>query len=214
MSTLPAMRIKSRWFKPGETHDAAEQAGVMAFIVWRVSHQMLKRMRGADFDIDAGPAYFAFMREVLVFLVAVTDRMAHQRLDEQGRHDFTVALVRHLVRTYDENLTELYGAPRSGEPDWGDALLDQINEVVAHYAEFGADPHVDARAGFTPDFGFVRYLGRRLEPVVPEKDRLWVIDQVMAIEVPEALDIVQRSMHELWDPTPRPVRRRAGMSGE
>jgi hypothetical protein len=140
--------------------------------------------------------------------------MAHQRLDEQGRHDFTVALVRHLVRTYDENLTELYGAPQGGEADWGDALLDQINEVVAHYAEFGADPRGDASAGFSPDFGFVRYFGRRLEPVVPEKDRLWVIDQVMAIEVPEALDIVQRSMRELWDPTPRPVRRRAGLSGE
>ena len=34
---------------------------------WRIN--MLKRMREADFDIDAGPPYFGFMREVLVFLL-------------------------------------------------------------------------------------------------------------------------------------------------
>jgi hypothetical protein len=56
--------------------------------------------------------------------------------------------------------------------------------AVGHYAEFGADPESDPAAGFQPDFAFVRYLGHRLEPTVPEKDRRWVIDQVMAAEHP------------------------------
>ena len=106
MSTLPTMRIKTRWFKSGETKSETEQAGAMAFIVWRVAQQMLKRMRGAQFDIDAGPQYFAFMREVLVFLVAVTDRIAHARLSAAGRAEFTVALVRHLARTLQESEDE------------------------------------------------------------------------------------------------------------
>jgi hypothetical protein len=80
MST-PAMRLKSHWFKPGAEKSPAEQASAMAFIVFRVAQNLLKRMRGAHFDIDAGPPYFAFLREVLVFLVAITDRMAHARLD-------------------------------------------------------------------------------------------------------------------------------------
>ncbi len=106
MSTTPhtpAMRIKSHWFKPGAAKTPADHASAMAFIVWRVAQSMLKRMRGAQFDIDAGQPYFAFMREVLVFLVAVTDRIAHARLEPEARVEFTVALVRHLARILQEN---------------------------------------------------------------------------------------------------------------
>ncbi|MFZ2649160.1 MAG: hypothetical protein WA210_03540 [Burkholderiaceae bacterium] len=214
MSTLPTMRIKSRWFKAGEQKGDAEQASAMAFIVWRVAQQMLKRMRGANFDIDAGPQYFAFMREVLVFLVAVTDRIAHARLSEAGRSEFTVALVRHLARTLQESEDEWLGAAGPGAPSHCDTFIDLVNEVTQHYGEFGAEPGVaDKEPGFHPDFAFVRYLGKRLESTLPEKDRLWVIDQVMAAEAPEAVAIVQSSMRNLYDPVPsRP--RRSVMSGD
>ncbi|MDP1900599.1 MAG: hypothetical protein Q8K96_09115 [Rubrivivax sp.] len=212
--TTPAMRIKSHWFKPGAGKSAAEQASAMAFIVFRVAQNMLKRMRGAHFDIDAGPLYFAFLREVLVFLVTVTDRIAHARLDAQARSEFTVALVRHLARTLQENEHDLLGPVAAGAPSYADTFVDLVNEVTQHYAEFGADPGpADATAGFQPDFAFVRYLGHRLEPTLPEKDRLWVIEQVMAAEAPEAVSVVQRSMRDLFDPAPRPARR-AGVSGE
>ena len=215
MSTLPTMRIKSRWFKTGEPKRDAEQASAMAFIVWRVAHQMLERMRGAQFDIDVGPQYFAFMREVLVFLVAVTDRIAHARLSPQGRAEFTVALVRHLGRTLQESEDEWLGAPAAGEASRSDTFIELVNDVTQHYAEFGAEPGVlDDGAGFQPDFGFVRYLGTRLEPTLPEKDRRWVIEQVMAAEAPEALGIVQSSMRDLYNPAPTRRPRRSAMSGD
>ncbi|HRD86080.1 MAG TPA: hypothetical protein PLF63_13015 [Rubrivivax sp.] len=211
MST-PAMRIKSHWFKPGEPKSPAEQASATAFIVFRVAQNLLKRMRGADFDIDAGPPYFAFLREVLVFLVAVTDRMAHARLEAQARHEFTVALVRHLARNLQENEDHLLGPPPPGRPSHADTFIDLVNEVTGHYAEFGADPEATG-PGFQPDFAFVRYLGRRLEPTLPEKDRRWVVEQVMAAEAPEAVATVRRSMDNLFDPAPRRARR-SSMSGE
>jgi hypothetical protein len=208
------MRIKSRWFKAGEPKSAAEQASAMAFIVFRVAQNMLKRMRGAHFDIDAGAPYFAFLREVLVFLVAVTDRIAHARLEPGARVEFTSALVRHLARTLQENEHDLLGPVAPGAASHGDTFIDLVNEVVQHYAEFGADPMTpDDGAGFHPDFGFVRYLGHRLEPTLPEKDRHWVIEQVMAAEAPEAIGIVQRSMRDLYDAAPRRARR-AALSGD
>jgi len=209
---LPAMRIKNQWFKSDAPKTPAEQASAMAFIVWRVAHQMLKRMRGADFDIDAGTPYFAFMREVLVFLIAVTDRIAFERLGADVRQAFTQALVGHVARTLQENEDGLLGVPPAGAPSHADTFIDLVNEVVGHYAEFGADPAppVDAQGCFHPDFAFVRYLGTRLEPTLPEKDRRWVLDQVMAVETPEALGIVQRSMRGLLDPpSPRRARRPA-----
>jgi hypothetical protein len=214
VTTLPTMRLKTRWFKPGGAKGDAEQASAMAFIVWRVAQQMLKRMRGANFDIDAGPQYFGFMREVLVFLVAVTDRLAFARLSDAGRGEFTVALVRHLARTLQDSEDEWLGAAATGAPSRADTFIDLVNEVTQHYAEFGAEPGAaDDAAGFQPDFAFVRYLGKRLEPTLPEKDRPWVIDQVMAAEAPEAVAIVQRSMRNLYEPgEDRP--RRAAMSGE
>ena len=214
--TPPALRLKSHWFKGENSKSAAEQASVIAFIVWRLAHSMLGRMRGAQFDIDIGRPYFAFMREVLVFLLALTDRIAFERLPAPEREPFTVALVRHVARTLQENEDRLLGVPATGEPRHADTFIDLVNDVVGHSAEFGADPTPPADAwGFQPGFGFVRYLGSRLEPALPEKDRRWVLDQVMAIEAPQAVSLVQRSMRDLLDPTasPRPARRRT-LSGE
>ena len=217
MSTTPqtpAMRIKSHWFKPGADKSPADHASAMAFIVFRVAQSMLKRMRGAHFDIDAGVPYFAFMREVLVFLIALTDRLAHARLGAEARAEFTVALVRHVARTLAENEQDLLGPPAAAGPPYADSFIDLVNEVTQHYAEFGADPSPAAGdAGFHPDFAFVRYLGSRLESTLPEKDRRWVIDPVMASEAPEAIAIVQRSMRDLHDAQPRRARRTT-MSGE
>jgi len=208
------MRVKSHWFRPGAEKSPAEQASAMAFIVWRVAQQMLKRMRGADFDIDAGTPYFAFMREVLVFLIALTDRIAAARLTPADRVEFTTAFVNHLARTLQGNADDLLGAPPAGEASHGDTFIDLVNEVTQHYAEFGADPgSMGDDAGFQPDFAFVRYLGHRLEPTLPAKDRRWVIDQVMAVEAPDAIGVVQRAMRDLYDATPRRARR-TSMSGD
>lgn len=205
-----AIRLKNRWFRDASAKSAAEQASAMAFIVWRVAHQMLKRMRGADFAIDAGRPYFDFMREVLVFLIALADRIAHERLAADARQEFTVALVRHVARTLADNEDELLGAPPAGAASHADTFIDLVNEVVQHYAEFGADPQPPAGIDvFHPDFAFVRYLGARLAPTVPEAEQPWVLDQVMAIEAPAAVAQVQRSMRELFDPSPRRARRGA-----
>jgi hypothetical protein len=210
---LPAMRIKSQWFKSDGPKSAEQQASAMAFIVWRTSLNMLKRMRGADFDVDAGAPYFAFMREVLVFLIAVVDRIAYVRMDGDERSAFTTALVRHCADTLADNENDLLG-PRADGQSSQDSFVDLVNEVVDHYAEFGADALVvEPDASFTPSFGFMRYLGNRLAPTLPAKDQRWVLDQVMATEAPEAVDIVRGAMLDLLSAEPRKARR-ARLSGD
>ena len=210
---LPAMRIKSQWFKSDGPKSAEQQASAMAFIVWRTSLNMLKRMRGADFDVDAGTPYFAFMREVLVFLIAVVDRIAYLRMDAAERSAFTTALVRHCAGTLADNENDLLG-PRADGQSSQDSFIDLVNEVVNHYAEFGADSAiVEPDASFTPSFGFMRYLGSRLAPTLPAKDQHWVLDQVMASEAPEAVEVVQSAMRNLLSTEPRKARR-TGVSGD
>ena len=207
------MRIKSHWFKAGAPKSAEQQASAMAFIVWRVALNMLKRMRGADFDIDAGVPYFAFMREVLVFLIAVVDRTAYAKMDGDARNTFTTAMVRRCADTLAGNETDLLG-PRGEAASYQDSFIDLVNEVTPHYAEFDADPATAGTdAAFAPGFAFLRYLGSRLEPTLPAKDQRWVLDQVMAIEAPEAVDIVRKAMLDLMSTEARPSRR-SSMSGE
>ncbi len=64
-----------------------------------------------------------------------------------------------------------------------------------------------------PDFAFMRYLGSRIEALMPAKDRAWVLDQVMAIEAPEAVEMLQRSLDGVLSTEPRKPRR-AGLSGD
>lgn len=210
----PTPRIKSHWFKAGQGHSAQQQASAAAFTAWRLARHMLDRMRHAGFDIDIGPPYFRFLREVLGFLVVLADRIAHARLAPAQREAFTVAMARHLARILQDSEDDLLGLPEAGQPSHADSFIDLVNELSAHYADFGPDPTAPADdAGFHPGFAFVRYLGCRLEPVLPAKDRRWVLEQVMASEAPDAVTLMQRAMHDLFDPAPRAARR-AGVSGD
>jgi hypothetical protein len=216
MSTAqpPALRIKSHWFKPGAPKSAEQQGSAVAFTVWRLAHHMVKRMRGARFDIDVGAPYFEFLREALVFLIAVADRSAHARLDGPTRAGFVQSLAAHCADTLAGNETDLLGPAAAGVPSYRDRFIDLLNELLPHYAEFGADAQADAAQGFVPDFGFVRYFGSRLEPTLPQKDRRWVIDQVMAIEAPHAVQLVNGALLDLLSTEPRRARRSRSLSGD
>ncbi len=201
-----AIRIKNQWFNSDRPKTAQETASAMAFIVWRVTQNMVKQMREARFDIDVGPQYFAFMREVLVFLIQAVDRMAFDRMPAEERAAFTTALVLRVAEILEESELEWLGEPTAGQDRWRDRFIDLCNEQADAYADFGHGPD-------GPDFAFVRYLGSRVEGVMPEKDRHWIKDQLMAIEVPEALEMVRRGMDGVLSTEPRP-RRRAGLSGD
>lgn len=200
------MRIKAQWFKPEQPRSASQNASAVAFIAWRTAIDTLQRLRRAGFAIDAGPAYLGLVREMLVFLLAVVDRDACERMGPEARVPFTSALVWRVAEILRDNEADLLGpAPAGG--DYAELFVDQFNEVSTHYAEF------DWSRAEGPHFAFVRYLGSRLEPLLPEADRRWVLDQVMAAEAPDAVDLMRRAMDGVLSTAPRP-RRRASMNGD
>lgn len=199
------MRIKSQWFRSGASRTPQQTASAMAFIVWRVAQNTLKQMRTAHFDIEVGPQYFAFTREVLVFFTQVLDRMAFERMGPQGRGEFITALVKRVAEILQDNEEGLLGATPAGAPSYYNQFIDLFNELADHYAEFGFDA-----AG--PDFAFVRYLGHRIEALMPQKDQRWVVDQIMAAEVPVALEMLQRALANVLATEARPTRASHGVA--
>jgi len=202
------MRIKSQWFQNETAKTPQQTASAMAFITWRVAQNTLKHMRSASFDIDVGPQYFAFTHEVLVFLTQVLDRMAHERMDDDARAEFMTALVQRVAEVLQENEDGLLGVPLAGEPSHYERFIDLFNQLADHYADFSYGPD-------GPDFAFMRYLGHRIEAIMPHKDQRWVIDQIMATEVPEAVETLKRGMHGVLSTESRPARAsRASSSGD
>lgn len=202
------IKIKSQWFRSGTAKTPQQTASAMAFIAWRVAQNMLRQMRSAHFDIEVGSQYFAFTREVLVFLTQMMDRMAYERMGADGRAEFITALVQRVAEVLQDNEDNLLGVPPAGQPSHYDEFIDLFNELADHYAEFGYGPD-------GPDFAFVRYLGHRIEALMPQKDQRWVVDQIMATEVPEAVEMLQRAMQDVLSTEPRaPRAARAATSGD
>ena len=208
---MAQIRIKSQWFRAGEAKTPEQTASAMAFIAWRVAQNMLKQMRVAHFDIEIGEQYFAFTREVLVFLTQVLDRMAYERMGPDGRIAFITALVKRVAEILQDNEDGLLGVPQAGQPSHCERFIDLFNELADHYGDFGFDSS-------GPDFAFVRYLGHRIELLMPQKDQRWVLDQVMASEVPDAVAYMQKAIDGVLSTEPRAVRpsraARAALSGD
>ena len=186
------MRVKSKWFKSGREKTPQEIAGAVAFIIWRIAQNALKNTRKADFDVAVGVQYFAFLSEFLIFLVQVADRIAYGRLSAEIRVVFTTALAKRVAEILAENRNELLGDEVSGHKG---NFIERFNLRAGEYAEFeyGSDG---------PSFSFLRYLAYCMLDIVDERDKSWVIDQMMAIEAPEAVTMVEKAMQGLLEVDP------------
>jgi len=178
------IRVKSSWFKGDRKKTPQEVAGVLAFIIWRISDNTLKNIRKADFDIAIGDQYFAFLSEFLIFLVMIADRMVYTQLSAEDRTEFTGALANRVAEHMADNQHEWLGKPAR---EYKDIFVDRLNQRAGEYADF----HY---TGVETSFSFILYLGQCIREVVDEKDKTWVVDQIMAIEVPEAVAMLEKAM--------------------
>ncbi|MBI4984090.1 MAG: hypothetical protein HZC24_01755 [Rhodocyclales bacterium] len=179
-----AVRIRSRFHDKRE-RTPAELASVIATLAWKLAVDAIGRMRGAQYEIDIGRSYFEFVSEFLVFLVTAADRIAHRELDAEARVAFTTALATRMADIVEDNRHMVMGdaVPGACRKDF----VDRCNRRGADYAEFDYDAD-------GPDFGFRRYFASCLRDVLPEKDKLWVIDQAMDLEAPAAIKALEKTL--------------------
>jgi hypothetical protein len=198
------MRIKSNWFKSGQKRTPQEIAGALAFVIWRIGDNALKNTRNAKFEIAIGTQYFSFLGEFLIFLIQVADRIAYRQLSAEDRMAFTSALANRVAETLAENQSRLIGNSIEKHKQY---FIDMLNQRAGEYADFKYDNN-------GPDFAFTRYLGYCMREVMDEKDAAWVIDQMMGIEAPEAVTMVEKTMRDLFETEPRQPRSRKTVSGD
>lgn len=199
-----AVRIRTGFHAAGKPRGMAELATVAAALGWKLAIETIRRLRVAGYDIDIGRPYYDVVCEMMVFLAAAADRIAHRELEAAQRDEFTPALVTRMAELVDENRGMLIEDVEPGGCRHG--FIDLFNQRSAEYAGFG---YADG-----PDFGFRRLLAACLRDALPDKDRLWVIDQVMEIEAPEGIAALEKTLTGLFHPEAQSRRRRGGVSGE
>lgn len=187
-----AVRIRSRFHESRRTRTMAELASVVAMLAWKLSQETIRNMRAAGFDIDIGRQYFDLVCEHLAFMLHAADRIAHRKLDPERRVEFTTALALRLADVVEDNRDMLIADTLPGVSRRH--FIDLANRRGGDYAAYD----YDEVSG--PDFGFRRCLGNALLDIVPEKDRAWVVDHVMEIEIPDAIQALERTLAGLFAP--------------
>ncbi|HEY6095249.1 MAG TPA: hypothetical protein VIU93_09900 [Gallionellaceae bacterium] len=198
------MRVKSRWFKNGREKTPQEIAGALAFILWRISDNALKNLRKADFSIDVGPQYINFLGEFVIFMILLADRIVYERMTQEERAEFTSALANRVAENFAENRTLWLGGDLR---EVKDRFIDRLNERSGEYAQF-------EYAGVETSFTFILYFGQCMREVMHEKDQTWVVDQLMAIEVPEAVKTLEKALIGLFEEEGEARPRRSSASGD
>lgn len=186
-----AIRIRSSFHAAGKPRGMVELAGVIAMLAWKLAIDSIKRMREADYDIDIGRAYFDFVCEYMAFLAHAADRIAFRDLPAEQRIEFTTALAQRMAEAIEDNRDMLLAEVAPGE--CRKHFLDLFNRRGEDYADhgYGSDG---------PDFGFRRCFAAGMQEVLPEKDKLWAIDQVMEIESPEGIKALEKTLAGLFHP--------------
>ncbi|NNG12147.1 MAG: hypothetical protein HKM88_02750 [Halobacteria archaeon] len=180
------MRVKSKWNLKDKERSLSETGGAIAFILWRIAQQGVLNLENEGFQTDTNAQRLDIIAEFLAFLVHLVDRMTIENLAQDERVEFITSLARHLADNMQQNRTDA-----EGKGEYRKALVNLLNERAAEYAEFSFTDN-------EPGFAFRRYFGENVRAVMGAKDNKWITDQVMDIEVPEALKPLSKALRDLF----------------
>jgi len=171
------IRVKSRWNDKGRERTAEDTGSVLAFNLWRIAGANVLHLENEGFQTDTYNQRLDVVAELLGFFVHVVDRMTSEKeYSEDERRDLITALALNLAKTMHDNRIDV----NEEKEDYKAQFIQVLNERMAEYADFAYD-------GNEPGFQMRRRCGEHVTEVMGEKDKKWVTDQIMDIEIPDAL---------------------------
>jgi len=181
------IRVKSKWNNKDRERSAEEIGSALAFNIWRIAGANVLHMENEGFQTDTLNQRLDVIAELVAFLVHVVDRMTlAKEYAEVARKELITALALNLAKTMHDNRLDVSEQRR----DFKDEFIILMNDRMGEYAEFNFDEG-------EPGFQLKCRVGDHVTVVMGEKDRKWVTDQVMDIEIPDALKTFQRVARNL-----------------
>ncbi|MGA7801332.1 MAG: hypothetical protein WCC36_11025 [Gammaproteobacteria bacterium] len=179
------MRVKSRWNAKDKERTPEDVAGALGFIAWRIAGNSVLNLENEDYQTDTQAQRLDVIAELLAFLVHLVDRLAYGKIEEADRQRYIGTLGLRLADTMQDNRIDAQGPGEYRAP-----FIDLLNERMDTYAEL---PFADGE----PGFGMRRYLGDRVAAAMGPKHNKWITQQIMDIEVPEALETLRKALRNL-----------------
>jgi hypothetical protein len=180
------VRVKSRWNIRDRERSLTEIGGAAAFILWRIAQQGTLNLENEGFQTDTNAQRLDVIAEFVAFLVHLADRLKAEDLEQAERQEFIGSLARHLADQVQDNRTDA-----QGKGEYRQAFIDLLNARTADYAEF-------SMTGGEPGYAMKRYFGEHVRAVMGAKDNQWITDQVMEVEVPEAMKPLNKALRDLF----------------
>jgi hypothetical protein len=177
------MRVKTRWNKRAKEQSLEQIAGALGLISWKIATNSVLELENKGYHTQSNAHRLQIIREFLIFLIQIADRLTYQQFTAENRQRFITAFALHLATTFADNQQDVLG---KGEHKA--EFIELLNQRAEDYSELSFN---DGNAGFD----FLRYFGEQIAAVMAEKH--FVSQQVMAVEAPEAVKILKKSINDL-----------------
>ena len=173
------IRVKSKWNDKNKARSAEDIGSALAFNLWRIAGANVLHLENEGFQTDTYNQRLDVIAELLAFFVHVVDRMtSNKEYSEKDRGELITALALNLAKTMHDNRRDVN--EDQAEVDYKEQFISLINERMGEYASFTFD-------GAEPGFQLRRRVGEYVTEVMGEKDNKWITEQIMEIEIPDAL---------------------------
>lgn len=183
------IRVKTVWFKKAEgPRDSDQTASVIAAVIWKIADRTVTNLSKADYDIITPQRGFTIIAEMIAFLIHLSDRLIFGRTDDPRRSDLIQSMGNRLAEIMEKNIHDVVGDDGF---DYQTNFLDMLNRRSENYSDF--DFPADQ-----PNFQVRRYLATHIRDIMEERDKSWVMDQIMEIEVPLALETLKKTIDGLF----------------
>ncbi len=184
-------RIRSKWQRnKGKPASLEDNATALGYIIWQLALAAAKNLHAEDFAYDSDDQRVAVIVEYLAFLVHASDRFANESMDNEARERFIGSLGSGVARHLQRNKEDI-----AGTGDYRTPFIALLNERTAEYAQTAFPDNC-------PGHECLRCLGDKILSVMGSTQvNRWVMDQVMAIDAPDAVDQLKQAMDNLFGTT-------------
>lgn len=188
--------VKTRWRKKG-ARTLPELAGILGANVWKIALEVFKHMEKEGFRFGSDRMVTTVLTEFIAFLVQLIDRSVYARLPEADRAVLIVETVRHLAATMENNQQDLLGPG-----DYRKPFIDLLNARFVDYAKFDFP-------GAAADYPCLSFFSAKVSDAMVSDpsasgDNKWVTEQMMDIEAPEMVLLVNRLVDRTLDLPAKP----------
>jgi hypothetical protein len=166
------LRIRNTFKNRGDA-TLEEKANILAYNIWQISLAGAKNLHEEDYLFESDAQRVGVIREYLVFMVHVADRMVFDKLNETDRVTFVNVLAQYTARQIQRNTEEIAG-PGEYEASYLAAINDRFNEYSRGSFEDGK-----------PGYSLLRMFGENVRQIMgDDQTNKWTIDQIMDVDGP------------------------------